>query len=152
FQAGAIYWTPETGAHEIHGAILTKWEELGFERSFLGYPITEELKTSDGIGRFNRFQNGMIYWTHETGAHEIHGAILTKWEALGFEQSFLGYPISDEGDFPEGGRISIFQRGAIYWWPDTGAIELNEVVVHYTGLNCFGEADDDGPSNSDEPY
>jgi hypothetical protein len=60
--------------------------------------------------------------------------------------------MSDESDFPEGGRVNVFQGGAIYWWPDTGAIELNDVVVHYTGLICFGETDNDQLSNSDEPY
>jgi hypothetical protein len=136
----------------VIGAIRDKWMALGGVFSFLGEPVTDELGTPDGIGRFNRFQGGMIYWTPETGAHEIHGAILAKWEALGFEQSFLGYPISDESNFPEGGRVSVFQRGAIYWWPDTGAIELNEVIVHYTGLICFGETDNDQLSDSDEPY
>ncbi|MEJ7595482.1 MAG: hypothetical protein WKF77_28535 [Planctomycetaceae bacterium] len=100
----------------------------------------------------NRFQGGMIYSTPATGAHEIHGDILGKWESLGFERSFLGYPKTDEIDFPEGGRVSAFERGTIYWWPDTGAIELNDVVVHYTGLVCFSETDSDQLSDSDEPY
>lgn len=133
----------------VIGEIRKKWLALGGEKSVLGKPLTDELKTPDGIGRFNRFQGGFIYWTPKTGAHEIHGAIRDKWAALGFEKSWLGYPISDEEKFPEGGRVSSFQRGAIYWWPDTGAIELNEVVVHYTGLVCFGETSGLG---SDEPY
>jgi hypothetical protein len=137
---------------DVIGAIRDKWTSLGGPESFLGQPVTDELGTPDGIGRFNRFQGGMIYWTPATGAHEVHGAILQKWEALGFERSFLGYPITDETDFPEGGKVSVFERGAIYWWPDTGAIELNDVVVHYTGLVCFGETDSDQLSDSDEPY
>ena len=137
----------------VRGAILEKWASLGSERSFLGYPTTDELATPDGIGRFNHFQGGSIYWTPATGAHEIHGAIVQKWASLGFERSFLGYPVTDEMNFPpEAGRISCFQGGSIYWWPDTGAIELNDVVVHYTGLACFSEMDWDQGSDSDEPY
>jgi hypothetical protein len=136
----------------VIGAIRDKWIALGGPGSFLGEPLTDELTTPDGIGRFNRFQGGMIYWTPATGAQEVHGAILEKWESLGFERSFLGYPVTGEIDFPEGGRVSAFERGAIYWWPDTGAIELNDVVVHYTGLICFGETDSDQLSGSDEPY
>ena len=136
----------------VIGEIRKKWLALGGEKSVLGKPLTDELKTPDGIGRFNRFQGGFIYWTPKTGAHEIHGAIRDKWAALGFEESWLGYPISDEEKFPEGGRVSSFQRGAIYWWPDTGAIELNDVIVHYTGLVCFRETTSDQGSNSDEPY
>ena len=66
------------------------------------------------------------------------------------EKGALGYPISDEMDFAEGGRVSIFQNGSIYWWPDTGPILLKEVIVNYTGFICFGETDEF--SDSDEPY
>lgn len=152
FQHGMIYWTPSTGANEVRGAILDKWSVMGFEKSFLGYPLTDETGTPDGVGRFNRFQNGMIYWTPSTRAKEVHGAILERWSALGFERSWLGYPTTDEVEFAQGGRASAFQHGEIYWWPDTGAIELNDVVISYTGLNCFGETDWDGGSTEDEPY
>jgi hypothetical protein len=48
----------------------------------------------------------------------------------------------------------MFDRGAIYWWPDVGAIELGDLVVHYTGLIAFGETDWDGDETpfADEPY
>lgn len=149
---GMIYYHRKTGAHEVHGAILAKWSSMGFERSLLGYPITDEAGTPDGVGRFNRFQNGMIYWTPGTQAHEIHGDILSKWSDLGYERCYLGYPVSDEVDFPDGGRASFFQNGGIYWWPDTGPIDLKDVAVQYTGLVCFDETDWDQMSNSDEPY
>jgi uncharacterized protein with LGFP repeats len=128
-----------------------KWLSLG-GRDF-GLPCTDELPTPDGVGRFNHFSNaGSIYWTPETGANAIYGAIRERWESLGWERSYLGYPISDEVDFPEGGRVNEFQHGGIYWWPDVGAIDLSDVVVHYTGLYCFGETDWDQGSGSDEPY
>jgi hypothetical protein len=151
FQKGMIYWTPQTGAHEVHGAILAKWGSIGYERSMLGYPTSDELTTPDGIGRYSTFQRGMIYWTPGTGAHEVYGDILNKWSSLGYERSWLGYPKSGEMDF-DGGRVSVFQNGNIYWWPDTGAIELKGVIVHYTGLVCFGETNWDGGSDADEPY
>lgn len=150
FQGGSIYWSPATGAHEVHGAIKDKWASLGYERSFLGYPLTDESITPDGIGRYNHFQGGSIYWSHTTGAHEVHGAIRDKWASLGYERSSLGYPTSDEQDFSEGGRVSTFQHQAIYWWPDTGPITLGNIVVRYKGLFCFGETDE--ASASDEPY
>jgi hypothetical protein len=53
---------------------------------------------------------------------------------------------------PDDGRISHFDNGDIYWWPDVGAIELNEVIVHYTGLFCFGETSWDHFTSEDEPY
>ena len=122
YRNGMIYWSPATRANEVHGAILGKWSALGFERSFLGYPLTDETGVLDGVGRFNRFQRGLILWTPQTGAHEVHGAILDKWSSLGFERSFLGYPVSDELNLRVAdGRFNNFQRGQIAWSPRSGA-------------------------------
>ena len=125
--SGSIYWTPSTGAWSIHGTIRAKWASLGWERSFLGYPVTDERGTPDGIGRFNHFSsnhslsnvNGSIYWTPGTGAWSIHGPIRAKWASLGWERSCLGYPVSDE--FAVGvDRRSNFQHGFITWNSTTG--------------------------------
>lgn len=149
----SIYWTPDTGAAAIYGAIRQKWSQLGWERSPLGYPVTDEQGTPDNVGRYNHFSNGgSIYWTPRTGANAVYGDIRRQWESLGWERSYLGYPTSDEVDFAEGGRANEFENGGIYWWPDTGAIDLRDVVVHYTGLHCFGETDWDQGSTEDEPY
>ena len=82
----------------------------------------------------------------------VYGAIGERYTQLGGPESWLGWPTSSEQDFDQGGRVSTFQNGAIYWWPDTGAIELGKIAVRYTGLMCFGETDSDQFSNSDEPY
>ncbi|MBS1811870.1 MAG: M4 family metallopeptidase [Acidobacteria bacterium] len=121
FVGGSIYWTPATGAHEVHGAIRSKWASLGWECSFLGFPLTDESVTPDGIGRYNHFQGGSVYWTPATGAHEVHGAIRDKWASLGWERSALGYPTSDEQAYASG-RVSNFQGGRIYWFPVIGTI------------------------------
>jgi hypothetical protein len=129
YQHGSIYWSPDTGAHEVHGAIHEKWKSLGWETSFLGYPITDELTTPDGEGRFTHFQGGSIYWTPSTGAHEVHGAIRAKWSAMGWETSYLGYPITDERTTPDTvGRYNHFQGGSIYWTPSTGAQAVHENI------------------------
>lgn len=123
YQRGVIYFTKETEAHEVHGEILAKWAELGLEKSFLGYPLTDEISTPDGIGRFNHFQGGSIYWTPDTGAHEVHGNILVRWSELGWENSCLGYPISDEEAVGSDSRQSRFQHGVITWSPSQGVTE-----------------------------
>jgi hypothetical protein len=144
FQGGSIYWTPSTGAHEVHGAIRDKWASMGWERSFLGYPLTDETPTPDGIGRFNHFQGGSIYWTSSTGAHEVHGAIRDKWAAMGWERSFLGYPVTDEMDTQVpvtavppsfvAGRVSQFQDGSIMWSAETGALVSAEVMQFHADV------------------
>lgn len=120
FQGGSIYWTPWTGAQEVRGGIRWRWAVMGWERSPLGYPMTNELGTPDGVGRFNHFQHGSVYWTPSTGAQEVRGAIRARWASLGWERSGLRYPISGEYDVP-GGRRSDFQGGAIVWDASTGA-------------------------------
>lgn len=127
FQGGSIYWTQQTGACEVHGAIREKWASLRWEQGFLKYPTTDELTTPDRIGRFNHFQGGSIYWTPSTSAHEVRGLIRNKWASMGWEKSYLGYPISDEQTTPDGrGRVSHFQGGSIYWYPDRGAYDVRK--------------------------
>ena len=85
------------GAYEVHGAIRDKYLALGAEASILGYPRTDETGTPDGVGRFNHFQGGSIYWTPGTFAHEVHGLIRDRWSTLGWERNpQLGFPITDE--------------------------------------------------------
>ena len=126
FQYGSIYWHPETGTHEVHGDIYEKWASLGWERSPLGYPTTDEMVMSDGVGCFNHFQHGSIYWTPGIGAHEVRGEIREKWASLGWERSLLGYPTTDEMVTSDGvGRFNHFQHSSIYWHPETGAHEVH---------------------------
>ncbi|HEX4429838.1 MAG TPA: fibronectin type III domain-containing protein [Frankiaceae bacterium] len=123
FAKGALYWSPKSGAHVVLGAIEAKWAAVGWERSGLGYPTTDETITPDKVGRYNHFSYGSIYWTPALGAHYVLGAIQAKWAALGWERSRLGYPRSDEFGIP-GGRRSNFQHGYITRNLKTGAIAV----------------------------
>ena len=97
----------------IHGIIRDHWAALGWERGVLGYPITDETGTPDGVGRFNHFSNnGSIYWTPTTGAHEVHGLIRSRWASLGWERGCLGYPISDTTSIAAGEQ-NAFQHGVL---------------------------------------
>ena len=68
FTGGTAYWHPDTGAHLVWGRIGSRFNELGGPTGALGYPVTSELATPDGEGRFVHFQNGSIYWTPKGGA------------------------------------------------------------------------------------
>ncbi|MDQ6837938.1 MAG: hypothetical protein M3137_06270 [Actinomycetota bacterium] len=144
---GSIYWTPQTGAWSVHGAIRDHWAALRWEASPLGYPVTDENGTPDGQGRYNHFvklvngqvtDNGSIYWTPQTGAWSTHGPIRAHWEALGWENSFLGYPITDTTPTPDGqGQYNHFAKlvngqvtdhGSIYWTRQTGAWSTYGVI------------------------
>jgi hypothetical protein len=123
---GSIYWAPNTGAWAIYGAIRQHWASLGWERSPLGYPVTDEVGTPDGVGRYNHFSGsggGSIYWSPGTGVWAVYGAIRQQWAALGWERSRLGYPVSDEYAIP-GGRRNDFQHGAIEWYSANGSTKV----------------------------
>lgn len=137
YEHGAIYWHPQVGAHWVYGAIYQKYLALGAEAGFLGYPTIDEDGLLDGIGRFNHFQGGSIYWHPGTGAHELHGAIRDKWWSLGAERS-VGYPITDETAtldslgrfnhfrfFFEGGAVA---EASIYWTVKTQAHEIHGAI------------------------
>lgn len=122
----SIYWSPSTGAHEVYGQIRAHWGRLGWELGPLGFPVTGERPTPDGVGRFNHFAGAYgssIYWTPSTGAHEVYGAIRARWAAQGWERGRLGYPVSGEYAVP-GGRQTDFQGGSIRWTAATGATQV----------------------------
>jgi peptidoglycan hydrolase-like protein with peptidoglycan-binding domain len=128
FQAGTIYYSPAGVAASIHGGIYDHWASLNGESGLLGYPTSEEQGCPDGHGRFQSFDKGMIYWRPETGAIEVHGAILAAWAAEKWETGVLGYPTSDEHDDPAGGRVSSFQ-GADLVYPGDGHVYISRQVL-----------------------
>jgi hypothetical protein len=65
----------------------------------LGIPVTDETGTPDGVGRFNFFTGGSIYWMPSTGPMMVRGVILEKWGEPGFETGALGCPVQDEYRF-----------------------------------------------------
>ena len=76
FEGGSIYWTPGTGAFEVHGDIRARYAQLGWERSFLGYPTSDEHEGPGGT-RVSDFQNGQIGWSPASGA----GVSATTYQA-----------------------------------------------------------------------
>ena len=95
-------------------SIERKYASLGGRNGFLGAATTSERNVPVGIGRYRHYRGGSIYWSHGTGAWEVHGLIRHKWSQLGWERSAVGYPVSDEFSIA-GGRANNFQRGTIMW-------------------------------------
>ena len=114
----------------VAGPIGEKYKALGGCSSFLGVPKLEEQGTPDGIGRYNVFDRGSIYWTAELGAWEVHGILRDKWKETGWEAGPLGYPITDETATSDGsGRYNDFEHGAIYFTEATGAHAVLGVIL-----------------------
>ncbi|KAK5100669.1 hypothetical protein LTR70_001431 [Exophiala xenobiotica] len=116
-------------AYEIHGGIRDYHVKIGGGKSVTGAPVSDETTTADGRGRFNQMQNGYIYWSPATGAHEVYGNIMLHWQGLGSETSWLGYPTSGEIDTP-GGRMNSFENGQVVWRNGVAsAIGYKDVLV-----------------------
>ena len=114
FQGGSVYWSRATGARVVRGSIRETWTRQGAESGRLGFPLTDELPTPYKAGAFNHFEGGSVYWSPRSGAHSVVGGIRTAWAQLGWESSWLGFPVSSEYDVA-GGRRSDFQGGWITW-------------------------------------
>jgi len=112
FQGGSIYWTPLTGAYEVHGLIRNKWANLGWEKSSLGYPISDELKCSDNVGRYTKFQGGVIYYHPVYGTHPVYENIYLKWSDSGKEIGNYGYPKADPVKYSTPVSVSVKELSA----------------------------------------
>ncbi|MBV8997324.1 MAG: hypothetical protein JO287_27340, partial [Pseudonocardiales bacterium] len=62
--SGSIYWKASTGAHIAMGDIMARWASLGWERSRLGYPTSDEFAITGG--RRSNFEHGYITWNAAT--------------------------------------------------------------------------------------
>ncbi len=121
FQHGALYWTPQTGAQVVRGAILDEWGRQGYEGGPAGYPIAPEVKTPNRDGAVQAFEHGPFYYNAKTGVHRVQGLILDKFAQMGYENSWLGFPATEEQPLKDLGRYSRFEGGNIYWSPLSGA-------------------------------
>ena len=112
-------------------AILSKWESLGGKGSVMGDVDGGEYGVEGG--RAQDFDNGTIYWSAATGAHAVQGAISDRYDGADGPESWLGLPTTDELPALDGGRISFFQSGFIYWAPSFGTSQLQGVATSIWG-------------------
>lgn len=138
YQGGSIYWTQDTGALMVRGAIRDQWLNLGAERGFLGLMTGDTVMARAGV-YMSEFRGGNIYWSAETGAHEVHGLIGANYKFIGGPNSAFGLPTSDELPLANGGRYSLFQNGAIYWTPE-GGVRMVQGAIAAKYLSLGGPA------------
>jgi hypothetical protein len=148
---GAIYYSAATGAHEMYGSIYSYYLTVftGPDGG-LGLPVSDEVAA--GPGRANYFgtggpgpsgSKGALYWSQDTGTHEIYGAIYAYYlSAWGGPGGSLGLPVSDEqAANASGARVNYFgvggdgpygSKGALYWSASTGTHEMfGSIYIYY---------------------
>jgi uncharacterized protein with LGFP repeats len=106
------------------GAIYEHWQAIGGMNSVLGAPTSPE-GSAEGDARYATFAKGAMYWSPDTGAQPVTGAIYEAWALLSFERGPLGLPTSAEIQEP----LQItqnFQHGTLNYERLTG--NVTEVV------------------------
>jgi uncharacterized protein with LGFP repeats len=93
------------------GAIFTRWESIGGMNSMLGAPTSPEA-SGEGPTRYVTFNKGAVYWSPQSGAEAVTGAIFKAWGSLGFERGALGMPTSGEIQEPQW-IVQNFQHGTL---------------------------------------
>jgi uncharacterized protein with LGFP repeats len=122
FTGGLIVWSAKTGARAVSGAIAPKYLAMRGTAGVLGYPTSDVLAAAGG-GSFSIFTGGYVVWSASTGAHDVRGAILTKYLQLRGTAGRLGYPVTDEHPI-SGGLENEFQGGWITWASATGRVTV----------------------------
>ncbi|WP_448852614.1 alpha/beta hydrolase-fold protein [Corynebacterium sp. 335C] len=122
FEHGSIYWTPDTGAQIVLGDVVNAWGATGWERGPLGYPTSDRYDVPGGVAQ--DFQGGQIIRRGDGEPQAIHGRIGEAYRGAGGPGGWLGYPKSGELPLRDGGRLVHFERGSIYWTPETGAASV----------------------------
>jgi len=128
FQNGYLVYSKSTGTWESYGAIRTRWAQLGFQNSAMGFPTGPIYCTLSSSGCYQPYQGGYIVGSPSTGFWESAGAIRGKWQSLGYQDGSLGYPTAGMGQTPNGGWYQQYQNGFIVgsantgWFTSSGAI------------------------------
>ena len=77
------------------GAIYEHWQAIGGMNSVLGAPTSPE-DNAEGGARYATFAKGAMYWSPQTGAEPVTGAVYDAWASLSYERGPLGLPTSAE--------------------------------------------------------
>ncbi|MDT5066019.1 MAG: hypothetical protein QOK02_2174 [Mycobacterium sp.] len=145
FAGGKVFFTPDTGAHIMVGAILDKYMAVGGPADGdLGFPTIDE-----GAGKapnsrnttFSAADNPVIFFTPDTGARVVRGAINAAWDKLGGSAGPLGVPTDDEvydGDVSS----QNFSGGQLSWNSKTKVFTTTppELADQLAGLVVPGDA------------
>jgi uncharacterized protein with LGFP repeats len=102
------------------GAIFAKWESIGGPNSPLGAPKSPEA-AGEGNARYATFEKGAVYWSPDSGADPVTGAIYNAWASLGYERGALGLPTSGEVQEPQW-IVQNFQHGTLNFDREKGTV------------------------------
>ena len=117
YAGGKIFYSPDTGAHAVTGAILSEYEAVGGPTGDLGFPIGTETDggvANSRVSAFSAPDNPVIFWTPDTGAIIVRGPINAAWSKLDGATGPLGPPTGEQS--LDGDTLTqSFRDGEISW-------------------------------------
>ncbi|WP_165943081.1 hypothetical protein [Gordonia zhaorongruii] len=120
FRGGTIYWSKESGAHVLYGAINEKYDDLDGTKGDVGVPKSDEadvkLKTKGRAAEFTGAGDPKILWTPKNDAWLVRGPFSLASDKLGAD---LGAP---KGEIKaDGGAVSQeFEGGTLDYDVNSG--------------------------------
>jgi uncharacterized protein with LGFP repeats len=140
-----IFWTPDTGAWVVRGAINAAWDKLGGSAGVLGVPTADE--TYNGAVISQPFTGGQLSYDTDSKqfttvppelADQLAGltipgdatsAINTAWRVAGGAAGPLGLKQGDQTTIGDNGIEQDFAGGKIFFTPDTGAHVVSGAIL-----------------------
>lgn len=134
FEHGKIYWSSNTGAWPVRdGAVSIRYSDVNAVYGYLGYPRGDEkpiIKNGLQVGIWQPYEGGQIYWSSETSAWDIrYGAMFSRFSEIGYEGSYLGFPVAGEKKMTKSGVYQEFQGGLMYWQPGHPSRDVSNKII-----------------------
>jgi stage II sporulation protein D len=92
----------------ITGPIRQKYDALECSP---GLPSSRQVQVAGGLRQ--RFEDATIFFSQTTGAHELHGPVLTHYLDVGGPSGRLGFPVTDVRRLSSGNLRAGFEHGVI---------------------------------------
>lgn len=113
-----LYYSNKTKIASANwGVIRDRFRMANYEFGELGWPARSEALLPDGVGYYQKFDHGFIYWHPKYGSYVILNNIFDPWAKDGWEKGRLGYPISDYIAESAKGGYQKFVGGIIFYSP-----------------------------------
>ncbi|MBG6239532.1 uncharacterized protein with LGFP repeats [Mycetocola sp. CAN_C7] len=134
-EAGAVYWSPATGARLTSGVIGRTYLALGGPNGILGYPTGDYTTRADG-GRSQTFQKGTIYWSSATGAQYMLADMAAGYSKLSGTGGTYGYPT--QSTVVLGGGYSQKVQAGVAYWSSVGGMRLTTGKIGSSYISLGG--------------
>ncbi|WP_210509010.1 LGFP repeat-containing protein [Naasia sp. SYSU D00057] len=134
FEYGHVLTSTAGGARAVFPFIRDEWARNGFENGRLGYPTTEYTCGLVDGGCWQGFEGGVII-DGPVGLWTVTNAMRGAWGSTGFENGWMGYPVSSTTcSLRNGGCWQQFEGGYVLYSPATGARVLDIPTRDMWGL------------------